>query len=39
MSSRAVLHLCLHVAVPALLAWLFWRPQFGKAWLLLLLGA
>lgn len=38
MSSRAILHLCLHVAVPALLAWLFWRPQFGKAWLLLLLG-
>ena len=38
MSSRAILHLCLHVAVPALLAWLFWRPQFGKAWMLLLLG-
>ena len=38
MSSRAILHLCLHLAVPALLAWLFWRPQFGKAWLLLLLG-
>ncbi len=38
MSLRAILHLCLHIAVPALLAWLFWRPQFGKAWLLLLLG-
>ena len=38
MSLRAILHLCLHVAVPALLAWLFWRPQFGKAWMLLLLG-
>jgi len=38
MSLRATIHLCLHVAVPALLAWLFWRPQFGKAWLLLLLG-
>ncbi len=38
MSLRAIVHLCLHAAVPALLAWLFWRPQFGKAWLLLLLG-
>ncbi len=38
MSLRAILHLCLHAVVPALLAWLFWRPQFGKAWMLMLLG-
>ena len=38
MSLRAVLHLCLHAAVPALLAWLFWRPRFARAWLLMLLG-
>ena len=38
MSLRAALHLCLHAAVPALLAWLFWRPRFARAWLLMLLG-
>ena len=38
MGLRAILHLCLHAAVPALLAWMFWRPRFGRAWLLLLLG-
>ncbi|MBB1061494.1 DUF6122 family protein [Marilutibacter spongiae] len=38
MGLRAILHLCLHAAVPALLAWLFWRERFGRAWLLLLLG-
>ena len=38
MSLRAIVHLCLHAAVPALLAWMFWRPRFGRAWLLLLLG-
>ena len=43
MSLRAILHLLLHLAVPALVAWLFFRdPQesvgFRRAWLLLLLG-
>ena len=38
MGLRAILHLCLHAAVPALLAWMFWRPRFGRAWVLLLLG-
>jgi hypothetical protein len=38
MSLRAILHLLLHAAVPALVAWLFFRDRFGKAWLLMLLG-
>lgn len=38
MGTRAVLHLLLHAAVPALVAWLFFRDRFGRAWLLMLLG-
>lgn len=38
MSLRAGLHLLLHLAVPALVAWLFFRTNFQRAWLLLLLG-
>lgn len=38
MGSRAILHLLLHAAVPGLLAWLFWRDRFLRAWGLLLLG-
>ncbi len=38
MSARAIFHIFLHAAVPALLAWLFWRKRFGSAWLLLLVG-
>ncbi len=38
MSLRAIIHLLLHAAVPALVAWLFFRDSFGKAWLLMLLG-
>ena len=38
MGLRASLHLLLHLAVPALVAWLFYRPRFRRAWLLLLLG-
>ncbi|HHA2448344.1 TPA: DUF6122 family protein [Stenotrophomonas maltophilia] len=38
MSARAIFHLLLHAAVPALLAWLFWRKRFASAWLLMLLG-
>ena len=38
MSSRAILHLLLHVAVPALIAWLFFRDRFPRAWTLLMLG-
>lgn len=38
MGIRAILHLLLHAAVPALLAWLFWRERFGRAWALLMLG-
>lgn len=38
MSLRAGLHLALHAAVPAALAWLFWRPKFAHAWVLLMLG-
>ena len=43
MSLRAIVHLLLHVAVPGLVAWLFFRDPlepgvFRRAWLLLLLG-
>ncbi|ASR43498.1 hypothetical protein BEN78_09070 [Xanthomonas citri pv. mangiferaeindicae] len=38
MGARAVVHLLLHAAVPALLAWMFWRKRFLQAWGLLLLG-
>lgn len=43
MSLRAILHLLLHLAVPALVAWLWFRDPvksvgFKRAWLLLLLG-
>ncbi len=38
MGSRAIFHLLLHAAVPALLAWLFWRKCFARAWMLMLLG-
>lgn len=43
MTLRALLHLLLHAAVPALVAWLFHRDRvkeigFRRAWGLLLLG-
>ncbi|MET0289128.1 MAG: DUF6122 family protein [Pseudoxanthomonas sp.] len=38
MSTRAVIHLLLHAAVPALLAALFWRGSFLHAWGWMLLG-
>ena len=38
MGARAILHLLLHVAVPALIAWLFFRDRFLRAWALMLLG-
>ena len=43
MSLRAIVHLLLHAAVPALVAWLVVRNTktsigFRRAWLLLLLG-
>ncbi len=38
MGLRSLLHLFLHAAVPAALAWLFWRDRFGSAWLWLLAG-
>jgi len=38
MSARAMFHLVLHAAVPALLAGMFWRKRFLSAWGLLLLG-
>ena len=43
MTLRALLHLLLHAAVPALVAWLFYRDRvksigFRRAWGLLLLG-
>ena len=43
MTLRALLHLLLHAAVPALVAWLFYRDRlksvgFRRAWVLLLVG-
>jgi hypothetical protein len=38
MSLRAIVHLLLHVAVPAAVAWAFYRDRFPRAWLLMLLG-
>lgn len=38
MSLRALLHLLLHVAVPAGVAWLCFRDRFPRAWALLMLG-
>lgn len=43
MGLRAIVHLLLHVAVPGLVAWLWFRDKlqpgtFRRAWLLLLLG-
>ncbi len=38
MSARAIFHLFLHAAVPAVLAWMFWRKRFLSAWVLMLLG-
>ena len=48
MSLRAIVHLLLHIAVPGLVAWLFFRDplqtrvlqirMFARAWLWLLLG-
>jgi hypothetical protein len=43
MSLRAIVHLLLHVAVPGLVAWTWFRDPanprvFRRAWLLLLLG-
>lgn len=38
MSTRALVHLLLHAAVPALLAALFWRRRFLQAWGWMLLG-
>ena len=33
MSLRAIIHLLLHAAIPALLALLFWRPKAVRAWM------
>lgn len=38
MSLRAIVHLLLHAAVPAAVAWAFYRDRFPRAWLLMLLG-
>jgi hypothetical protein len=38
MHTRALIHLLLHAAVPALLAALFWRRRFLQAWVWMLLG-
>lgn len=36
MSLAAVLHLTLHVLVPGLVAWVFFRARWRRAWMILL---
>ena len=36
MSVRAILHLLLHITVPALIAWVFFRERWRRAWLIML---
>lgn len=36
MSLASIIHLLLHAAVPGLVAWLLFRPQWRRAWLLML---
>ncbi len=38
MTTRAALHLVLHAALPGVVAWLAFRTQWGRAWLLMLSG-
>lgn len=38
MSAASLLHLLLHAAVPLAVAWLFFRTQWRRAWLLMLAG-
>lgn len=38
MTLRSVLHLVLHLAVPGLVAFTFFRANWRRAWLILLLG-
>lgn len=38
MELRATVHLLLHVAAPAALAWMFYRERFARAWALLMVG-
>ena len=33
---HSILHLALHVAVPGLAAWLFFRPRWVRSWLVML---
>lgn len=35
-SIASVLHLVLHAAIPALVAWVFFRPRWQRAWLIML---
>lgn len=38
MTTRAAVHLVLHAVVPGVVAWLAFRPRWGRAWLLMLSG-
>lgn len=38
MNLRPILHLVLHAAVPAVIAWTVYRERWQRAWLILLLG-
>jgi hypothetical protein len=35
--ERTIVHLSLHALVPALVAWLFFRPRWRRAWIVMLL--
>jgi hypothetical protein len=36
MSFRSVFHLVLHLVVPGIVAWTFFRPQWKRAWAIML---
>lgn len=36
MTLRSILHLLLHALVPAAVAWVFFRPHWRRAWLVML---
>lgn len=38
LTLRPILHILLHLAVPAAIAWAFYRDRWQRAWLILLLG-
>ena len=34
---RSLIHMGLHIVAPGVMAWLFWRPTWRRAWLVMVL--